>query len=225
MSREDRISLLRRVSFCAPLDQAALAALAASAVPLHRPAGVIIQLEGDPAETMYVVVRGHVKITRTSPSGREQVVHIAGPGDHFNTVPMFDNGPCPANAEALTEVDVLAWSRSDLRRLIEAHPQLALALLDEFGRRLRHLVDLVDSLALHTVQGRLAQLLLQRATALEQGQAVAPLTQAEMAAQIGTVREMVARTLKSFEAQGLIRLERGTITILDRAGLAAQAEQ
>jgi hypothetical protein len=74
-------------------------------------------------------------------------------------------------------------------------------------------------------QGRLAQLLLQRATDLEQGRPVAPLTQAEMAAPIGTVREMVARTLQSFEAQGLIRLEGGAITILDRAGLATLAEQ
>ncbi|MBV9787440.1 MAG: winged helix-turn-helix domain-containing protein, partial [Chloroflexi bacterium] len=88
----------------------------------------------------------------------------------------------------------------------------------------RHLVNLVDELSLHTVQGRLARLLLEQAAAAERGEVVPALTQAEMAAQLGTVREMVARTLKSFEVLGLLRMERGAITVLDRAGLATQAE-
>jgi CRP/FNR family cyclic AMP-dependent transcriptional regulator len=108
--------------------------------------------------------------------------------------------------------------------VVEAHPALARALLREFTGRLRHLVDLVDTLALHTVQGRLAGLLLAQAEAAERGEPVLPLTQAEMAAQLGTVREMVGRTLKSFEALGLIRIERGAIQLLDREGLAQQRE-
>jgi CRP-like cAMP-binding protein len=107
----------------------------------------------------------------------------------------------------------------------EQHPALALALLREFTGRVRHLVNLVDELALHTVQGRLAGLLLAQAEAAERGAAGPPLTQAEMAARLGTVREMVGRTLKTFEALGLIRLERGQISILDREGLAAQREE
>jgi CRP-like cAMP-binding protein len=87
---------------------------------------------------------------------------------------------------------------------------------------MRHLVNLVDELALHTVQGRLAGLLLAQAAAAERGETAPPLTQAEMAAHLGTVREMIGRTLKTFEALGLVRVERGQITILDRAGLEAQ---
>lgn len=221
---EQPIDTLRQVSVCTDLPEAALRALAAIAVPLQRPAGAMIQLEGEPAEAMYVVAQGRVKIARLAANGREQVLHVAAPGHHFNTVPIFDGGPCPANAEALTDVQLLMLPLRDLRAVVEGQPALALAFLKEFTGRLRHLVNLVDELSLHTVQGRLAHLVLEQAEAAERGEEVSPLTQAEMAARLGTVREMVARTLKSFDVLGLIRMERGVITVLDRDGLAAQAE-
>jgi CRP/FNR family transcriptional regulator, cyclic AMP receptor protein len=117
---------------------------------------------------------------------------------------------------------LLVLPNDAMRRVVERHPALALALLKEFTGRVRHLVNLVDEVALHTVQGRLAGLLLAQAEAAERGEGMLPLTQAEMAAHLGTVREMVGRTLKTFDALGLVRLDRGQITILDRAGLEAQ---
>lgn len=218
---EQRQSFLRTVSFCANLPNTIIVALAAIAVPLRHGAGTVIQIEGDAAQAMYVVIQGHVKIVRIAANGREQVLNVIGAGGHFNTVPMFDDGPCPANVEALADVALLALPREALLRVVDEHPPLARALLREFTGRLRHLVNLVDELALHSVQGRLAGLLLTQAEAAERGIAGPPLTQAEMAAQLGTVREMVARTLKSFEVQGIIQLERGAITILDREKLAA----
>ena len=83
---------------------------------------------------------------------------------------MFDGGTCPANAEALADVTLLALPREALLRVVEQHPALALALLKEFTGRLRHLVNLVDELALHTVQGRLAGMLLAQAEAAERGE-------------------------------------------------------
>jgi CRP/FNR family transcriptional regulator, cyclic AMP receptor protein len=220
----DRTPFIRSVSFCADLPASVITALSAVAMPLQRPAGAFIQFEGDPADAMYLVIRGRVKIARTSASGREQVLNVIGAGGHFNTVPMFDGGTCPANAQAIDDVALLALPRDQLRRVVEDHPALALALLKEFTGRLRHLVDLVDDLALHSVQGRLAGLLLEQAASAERGAPAAPLTQAEMAARLGTVREMVGRALKTFEALGLLRLDRGMIVLLDRAGLAAQRE-
>jgi CRP-like cAMP-binding protein len=222
---DERVTFLRTVSFCAGLPAAAVTALASIAAPLQRAAGSFIQFEGDPAECMYLIVRGHVKIARSAASGREQVLYVLGPGSHFNTVPMFDGGVCPANVQTLTDVALLALPRERLLRVVEQHPALALALLKEFTGRLRHLVDLVDDLALHTVQGRLAGLLLEQANAAERGESTPPLTQAEMAARLGTVREMVGRALKTFEALGLIQLDRGTITLVDREGLETQREQ
>lgn len=215
---------LRQVGFCAHLPYAAILALAMIAAPLRRPQGAVIQIEGDPADAMYIVAEGRVKISRLAAGGREQVLYVVGPGQHFNTVPVFDGGPCPANAEALSDVALLALPRAAVRATIEAHPPIGLALLREFSGRLRHMVNLVDDLALHTVQGRLAGLLLAQAEAFERGEPVIALTQAEMAARLGTVREMIARTLRGFEVQGLIRLERGTIALLDRDGLLRQRE-
>ena len=221
----DRTSFIRTVSFCAGLPDSAIAALSAIAMPLQRSAGAFIQFEGDPADAMYLVIGGRVKIARMSASGREQVLYVIGAGGHFNTVPMFDGGTCPANAQAINDLALLALPRDQLLRVLEDHPALALALLKEFTSRLRHLVNLVDDLALHSVQGRLAGMLLEQAAEDERGMQATPLTQAEMAARLGTVREMVGRTLKTFEALGLLRLDRGEIVLLDRAGLAAQREE
>lgn len=223
MSNE-RIAQLRRVSFCARLPDATVQALAAIAYPRSYPAGAVIVLAGEPPQAMYTIVTGRVKLTRLAPNGREQIVNVMGAGQHCNAVPIFDEGACPVNVETITDVDLLVLPIDQMRRLVAEHPPLALALLREFAGRLRHMVNLIDNIALHSVQGRLAQLLLNRATASEQGELMAPLTQAEMAAMIGTVREMVSRTLHQFEVQGLIRIERGAIAICDRAGLAACAE-
>jgi CRP/FNR family transcriptional regulator, cyclic AMP receptor protein len=222
---QQHVGMLKKCGFCAELPEIALADMARVAILQRHPARTVIQLEGEPAEAMYVVGEGQVKINRIAANGREQVMNIISPGSHFNTVPMFDGGPCPANAEALTDVVLLALPRPAIRSLIEQHPALALALLGEFAGRLRHFVNLIDELALHTVQGRLAGLLLAQAESAARGEAGPALTQAEIAARLGTVREMVARTLKGFEVQGMIRLERGTITILDRERLAAAREE
>jgi CRP-like cAMP-binding protein len=173
---------------------------------------------------MYLVVAGRVKVVRYSAEGREQIMHVVEPGDHFNTVPVFDGGACPATTEALLPTTLLVLERTALLELIHRYPDLATALLREFAGRLRMLVGLVEDLALHTVHGRLARLLLQQAEAAEQGEPAPPMTQAEMAAHLGTVREMVGRTLKSFEAAGLIVLDRGAIRILDREGLRNRVE-
>ncbi|MDZ4721938.1 MAG: Crp/Fnr family transcriptional regulator [Roseiflexaceae bacterium] len=215
---------LRRVGFCAQLPEEVLVALAHIAVRLQRVAGSIIQIEGEPATAMYIVISGRVKIARVAIGGREQVLYVVGPGAHFNTVPIFDGGNCPANAEALTDVELLMLPHDLMRTVVEAQPKLALALLAEFTGRLRHLIELVDDLALHTVQGRVAGLLLAQAEAAERGEQAILLTQAEMAARIGTVREMIGRTLRTFEGLGLITLDRGTIFITDRMGLAREAE-
>jgi len=221
----DRMFLLQKISFCIGLPDATVAALAAIATSVQYPAGAVIQLEGDPAEAMYVVAHGRVKIARIGANGREQVLNVIPSGGHFNTVPIFDGGACPANAEALTDVQLLALPRAGVLEVVTAYPALALALLKEITGRLRHLVHLVDELSLHTVQGRLAGLLLEQAEAAERGAAQPALTQAEMAARLGTVRETVGRALKTFEVLGLIRLDRGVITLLDRTGLAAQREE
>jgi CRP-like cAMP-binding protein len=221
---KDRGEALRRVGFAKQLGNESLSALGAIAVERRVDRGQLITIENTPAEAMYLIVEGRVKISRYSPEGREQIMYTAETGGHFNTVPVFDDRPCPATTEALVPTTLLVLYRDDVRALIERYPEIATALLTEFATRLRHLVGLVEDLALHTVHGRLAKLLLQQAEAAERGAARPPMTQAEMAAHLGTVREMIGRTLKSFELAGLIELDRGAIRILDRQALRERAE-
>lgn len=216
-------AILAQVSFARQLSDTVLRQLAAGAIERHVERGTVITLEGEPARAMYIVATGRVKIVRHSLEGREQIMRIAEQFEHFNTVPLFDQGPCPATTEALVTSDLLELPTLLLRQLASAHSELALALLDEFAGRLRELVRLVETLALHTVNGRLARLLLDQAEDMAQGRPTSPLTQADMAARIGSVREMVGRTLKSFEAGGLIRMERGAISIVDPEGLEQAA--
>lgn len=220
----NRQMLLERVSFARRLAPPVLEALAGAAHEQAVARGAIVTVEGEPAEAMYVVAEGRVKIVRHSLDGREQILHIAEQFDHFNTVPMFGGGSCPATSETLAAGRLLVLPRERILQLAHEHPDLALALLGEFANRLRGLVGLVDTLALHTVNGRLARLLLDQARQSAIGQRPPVLTQAEMAAHIGSVREMVGRALKTFEAAGLIRMERGSIQIIDPAGLERQAD-
>lgn len=220
----DRVASIRQVSFARRLPEEVVLALAGIAIERTIERGTVITLEGEPAQAMYIVAEGRVKIVRHSPEGREHILHVAEPIDHFNAVPIFDGGPCPATTEALAPTRLLVLPLDRMLALIQRHPELALALLREFAGRLRMMVGMIENLALHTVHGRLARLLLQQAEAAEQGAAPPPLTQAEMASRIGTVREMVGRALKSFEAAGLIALERGSIHILDREALRERAE-
>lgn len=215
---------VRRAGLFADLPESDCAALASIAVRVRYAAGETLFLAGDPSPGLYVLLDGRVRLSRVSPGGREQVIHIVTPGHHFNSVPVFDGGPCPVNASAQTDVMALLFPGERLRALILEHPAVALRLLADCCGYLRRLVSLVDDLALTSVQGRLARLLLTQAEASEHN-AVQPLTQSEMAARLGTVREMVGRSLKTFEAMGLIRIERGAIVIIDRAGLERESER
>ncbi len=220
----DRLEIVRHVSFAQQLRPATLAAIADIAHERSVERGTIITMEGEPASAMYLIASGRVKIVRHSPEGREQILHVVTPIDHFNTVPVFGGGACPATTEALQPSLLLVLPRDQMRQLTQQHPELSMALLGEFANRLRMLVGLVENLALHTVNSRLARLLLQQAEAAERGEQPPQMTQAEMAAHIGSVREMVGRALKTFEGAGLISIERGALQIIDRDGLEQQAD-
>jgi CRP/FNR family transcriptional regulator len=145
-----------------------------------------------------------------------------GAGQAFNLVPLScARGINHASVQAITAVTLKVISRDDLRQLVRESPELALALLHDLAQRLDHLTDLVESLSLRTVGGRLARFLLDHA----EGKEVARRwTRDQMAARLGTVRDMVGRTLRAFADAGLVRMERDHIVLLDREGLESEAE-
>jgi CRP/FNR family transcriptional regulator len=219
--------LLRRVPYFAQLPDAVLGALAAACIERRYDRGQVIFLEGEPCAGLHIVSAGEVKIIKLSPQGREQILHQIGPGDTFNDVAVLDGGQNPASAAAVTNASLWVITRAEMQRLAQAHPALAWALIESIARRARHLVSMVEDLSLRSVKSRLARLLLAEADRavsgghLDRSQMV---TQAEMAARLGTVREMIGRALRELADDGLIEFDRHRIVIVNRDELIAVGE-
>jgi len=176
--------------------------------------GEILFLEGEPCRGLYVVKSGRVRVFKSSLEGREQVLLIAKPGESFNDVPVFDGGPNPASASALEPSEVYLIPKGILLSLIVDCPA-ALGILKVFAARLRHLTSVVEDLSFRSVVNRMARLLLELAVVKGGTVPVPRLTQDEMAARVGSVRDVIGRALKALEAAGAIRMEGYRIYVID----------
>ena len=199
------------------------------AVSRHFSPGEIVFGEGDPCSGLYVVAAGHLRIYKSSATGREQVLSIDGPGSSIAEVPVFDGGNYPASAAAVDRATLLFISKQDFQALCLAHPQVALKVLRVVGARLRQLVGIIEELSFTTVRHRLASLLLRLAQ--KEGQRTTegvevklPANNQELASQIGTVRELVSRNLSRFQAEGLLRIDGRNVIIRDLEGLEAAVD-
>ncbi len=184
--------------------------------------GEIILHEGDPAEALFFVVSGAVKVFKTSAEGKEQILSIVRPGESFNDVPVFDDGPNPTSAQAMGPVVLYELRKSELRALLQNHPQIAINTIKVLAEQVRRLVSLVEDLSFRHVIGRVARILLEHA-----GDGASPgprLTQQEMAAMAGSAREVVGRSLKALEDEGIIRLDRHRIVITNKEALREMVE-
>ncbi len=194
--------------FFSGLDEVTLAQLARAARLREYQAGEIILLEGEAQPGLYFLASGYVKVVKSAPSGREQTLRVLEPGDTFNEIGVFSRQSNPASAVALEPSDVWLIPRDVLTGLLRERPDFAQSVL----------VGLVSDLSLRPVTGRLARLLLETAAG-DVVQRPRWFTQAELAARLGTVPDVIQRSLRTLEADGVIAVGRGQIRILDRAGL------
>src|SRR5262245_59514683 len=178
------------------------------------PAGQVVLLEGAASSVLYVVQAGRLKLFKTSPKGREHVLRLLRPGDTFNEVAVFDDGPNPASAQAIEDCTLYLLRRRDLMRFVVERPGIALAITRTFARRLREALALVEDLAFRDVTSRLAKILL-----TGQAGSAPKLTQELLAAMAGSRREVVGRALKALSLEGVVKLERGRIHVVDRKAL------
>jgi CRP/FNR family cyclic AMP-dependent transcriptional regulator len=211
---------LRAMPLLASLDEATLADTARRARRCTFRPGQQILLEGEQPPGLFFVQRGRVRLSRTAPDGREQVLAMVAPGELFNLVPLFDGDPNPSTARAMSPVTCLLLPRADFIALLRRHPDLAMAALGAMARDLRELVGLVEDLAFRSVRARMARQLL-----AEAAEGAAELTHQELAERAGTVREIAGRALRRLAEEGLVRLERGRVIVLDPAGLARVVEE
>ena len=225
----DAFAILSRVPLFADLSEHELRALADRSASRHVHAGEQIFAEGDPCQGFFIVESGEVKIYKTAASGREQVLTIERAGDTVAELPVFDGGPYPASAVAVTDGSLLFVSKRDFRTLVLENPEVGLKVLRTVGSRLRRLVGLIEELSFTTVRGRLAMLLVRLVQTEGQptarGHEVTLPPNQELAAQIGTVRELVSRNLGRLQAEGLIRLDGKRVIVPDVTTLARSAEE
>ncbi|MBS1832957.1 MAG: Crp/Fnr family transcriptional regulator, partial [Acidobacteria bacterium] len=153
--------------------------------------------------------------------GREQVLTVERPGGTIAELPVFDGGVYPASAAAVDESETVFISRDGLRSVCLEHPEVSLKLLQVAGARLRRLVGIIEELSFTTVRHRLVAYLL-RQSETSGSSFTLDTSHQELAAQLGTVRELVSRNLARLQAQGLVELKGREVQILDKPGLEAE---
>ena len=216
--RSKPVETLARASLFAALSAAELAFLAERSVARKFSSGEIVFSEGDPCAGMYVVEAGHVRIFKTSADGREQVLSIDGPGGSVAELPVFDGGSYPASVSAVEDSTLLFIAKQDFHALCVAHPQVALKVLRVIGARLRKLIGIIEELSFTTVRNRLAAFLIRMArhqgARVEAGfEITLPMSNQELASQIGTVRELVSRNLSRLQSEKLIQMDGRKIVV------------
>jgi CRP/FNR family transcriptional regulator len=217
-----QIELLKSIAYFSGLKPAELDSISKLIFEKRYDQGEIILLEGDAAEALYFVVFGVVKIFRTSANGKEQILRIMYPGESFNDVPMFNGGLNMASAQTVRSVLLYGITKSDLEVIVRRQPQVALNVIKVMADWLQHLVSLVEDLSFRHVVSRVAKILLEYSV---NGEGTEPhLTQRDMAAMAGTVREVVSRSIKALEEEGLVKLDRHRIVITDKAALKNKME-
>jgi CRP/FNR family transcriptional regulator, cyclic AMP receptor protein len=210
--------VLRRTPLFATLDQDAAASLRASMNEIELARGEVLFQEGDPGDSLYVVLRGKIKLGRTSGDGRENLVAVLGPGEMFGELSLFDPGPRSAGATALVDSTLLGLSSDELTPWLASRPDVARALLRAIARRLRRTNDSMSDLVFSDVPGRVAKALLDLSarfgTPAEDGIHVAhDMTQEELAQLVGASRETVNKALADFAGRGWLRLEARAVVL------------
>ena len=206
-----------------PADQ--IAAIKQIAIKKQISKGEIIFSEGEEGHGFFIIAEGRVKIFKVSAEGKEQILHIFGPGQPFGEVPVFAGQRFPANAQALDKTWALFLPRAAIVDLIAANPSLALNMLAVMSKKLRQFTVQIENLSLKELPVRLASYLIY--LALEQNAddvVTLNISKGQLASVLGTIPETLSRLFAKLSGQHLIRVEGKKITLLDRAGLEDLAD-
>ena len=184
---------------------------------------------GDPAEHLFVVADGRVKLMRHSLSGRNVLLDMLTPGEFFGSLSTLGDDLYPDTAEAQTQTCVLSIHADDFRRILEKHPMVALRVVDIMAARLRTAHERVRQFSALSVEGRIANLLLVLSRKFGRPSDVglliqSPLTRDDLAAMTSTTTETASRVMSQFQKNGLIQTGRKWVSILDQDALEKIAE-
>ena len=226
----DKVAALKCALLFKELDDATLSLVAEHAVPRRFRKDEMLFLAGQEAHGLFIIVNGSVRAFRESPDGREQIIHVERAGATVGEVPVFDDGTYPSTVAAEEDTDTLFLGKRDVRQLCLQHPEIPLAALRVLASRLRRCAELVEMLSLKEVGQRVARLLVSEARRHGQvtGDGVSLTlnqTNQQIAARIGSVREVVSRALSRLQNDGLIVLQDRKLTIPSIDELSSFADQ
>ena len=227
---QDKVAALKRTKLFAELDDTTLRMLADRSIERTFQKDEVLFIAGDDVAGMYVIVEGSVRAFRVGLDGREQVIHVERAGATIAELPVFDEGTYPSTAAADELTTTLFINKRAVRSLCLEHPEISLAAIKVLAGRLRRCAELVEALSLREVGQRLARFLVNEArrsgTRTEKG-LILTLTQTnqQIAARIGSVREVISRAFTRLQHERLISIEGWHVIIPDEAALEAFAEQ
>jgi CRP/FNR family transcriptional regulator, cyclic AMP receptor protein len=219
------VELLARVPLLSGLEPTELERIAQVAIPRSFPKGARVFHEGDRTDACYVIRAGEVRVTREHPDGRAIALATLGPGELVGELAMLDGGVRSASVEALTDVDLLAVSATDMRGLLERNAEITAKLVIALTKRLRETNERISRQSFQTVPSRVAGVLSQLVSEenAEHGRdgVTIRMNQADLAQLAGTSRESVSRFLAVLERAGVVRVGRGRVTVLEPHRLRA----
>ncbi|MEN8171449.1 MAG: Crp/Fnr family transcriptional regulator [Chloroflexota bacterium] len=211
----EKLAALRKSRYFKDISEDILIALVDDVSLFQFERGEMVLWEGEPCDGLRIMRQGSVKLFKLSPLGRELVIKVFFEGDSYNEVPAFDGGLNPVSVAALEQSEIWNVDAEAIRRSIQDHPEVARTIILNLSQNLRMLVGMVEELSFYQVTNRLARLINtldheRLLTGIEQR-----LTHDDIAARLGTVREVVGRSLKELERSGAIQVSRQKIEIAD----------
>ena len=223
MDVRNKVGYLKMVDIFQDLSDEELEALDSSITIIPCEVGKIFYAPEDTGEALFIIRKGKVQLYRISPDGRKIVTNTLSPGTIFGEMSLIGQGMYDSFAEAMENCAVCKMDRIDLERLLLQKPQVAIRILEVIGKRLVEIEARLEDIAVKTVAGRLASLLLRLMK--EQGATIVGFTHQDLADALGTYRETTTQTLNKLKAQGLLDIGRKKIEILDPEGLQLIAEK
>lgn len=221
-----KLAVLRKHPMFADLEPEALDQLCRYAKHTTFKRGAMIAAKGDPGSSLFAVVSGTVKISTSSPEGRNAILNLIGPGEIFGEIAVLDGAPRSADATANSSCELFIIDRRDFLPFISSHPTLAMKLIELLCGRLRQTSEQVEQIILQNLPGRLASALLNltEKRRLDAGSGTISITQQEISEMVGMTRESINKQLRAWAGRHWVRLEHGGIAVLHAPALRELAE-
>lgn len=216
MAHEENKAFLRRVPLLSSLNEQQLDTLAAGSARRNFPKGRTIVSEGEPSQTLYILLSGRAKVQRSDSEGKEVILAVLGSGDFFGEMSLIDEAPRSASVITLESCDFMAINKDSFKSMLMQSNEMCMAVMKGMVRRLREADKKIETLALLDVYGRVARVLLDFSENVNGERVVRnKLPRQEIAKMIGASREMVSRVMKDLQMGGYIEMRGSTIVLHD----------